>query len=134
MQGDGEVKKDEKSKDTLSSLSKGQLNVLACDIRADILSACLHNGGHLSSNLGAVELTIALLSHFDYRNNDILFDVGHQSYTYKILTGRRIDNIRLTGGIAPFNLREESPFDRYSSRRLFRNGNRDGGSKASTGR
>lgn len=115
MQGEREVKKDEKSKDTLSSLSKGQRNVLACDIRADILSACLHNGGHLSSNLGAVELTIALLSHFDYRKNDILFDVGHQSYTYKILTGRRIDNIRRTGGIAPFNLREESPYDRYSN-------------------
>ena len=107
--------KDIKNQATLASLSKEQLNVLASDIRADILSVCLHNGGHLSSNLGVVELTISLLRHFDYRKNDILFDVGHQSYTYKILTGRNISNIRKTGGTAPFNLREESPYDRYSN-------------------
>ena len=99
----------------LKNFTKDQLRVLASDIRADILSVCLSNGGHLSSNLGVVELTISLLRNFSPDKNDILFDVGHQSYTYKILTGRDITSIRKTDGIAPFNLREESSFDRYSN-------------------
>lgn len=99
----------------LKNFSKDQLRVLASDIRADILSVCLSNGGHLSSNLGVVELTISMLRNFSPDENDILFDVGHQSYTYKILTGRDITSIRKTNGIAPFNLREESSFDRYSN-------------------
>lgn len=99
----------------LKNFTKDQLRVLASDIRADILSVCLSNGGHLSSNLGVVELTISLLRNFSPDKNDILFDVGHQSYTYKILTGRDVTSIRKTDGIAPFNLREESDFDRYSN-------------------
>ena len=100
---------------SLKDLDKDALRVLASDIRADILSACLSNGGHLSSNLGAVELTISLVRNFDLQTDDILFDVGHQAYTYKILTGRNIRDIRITDGISPFNLREESPYDVYSN-------------------
>ena len=80
---------------SIKALDKDALRVLASDIRADILSACLSNGGHLSSNLGAVELTISLVKNFDLKEDDILFDVGHQAYSYKILTGRNIRNIRI---------------------------------------
>ncbi len=100
---------------SIKALDKDALRVLASDIRADILSACLSNGGHLSSNLGAVELTISLVKNFDLKEDDILFDVGHQAYSYKILTGRNIRDIRITNGISPFNLREESPYDVYSN-------------------
>jgi 1-deoxy-D-xylulose-5-phosphate synthase len=99
----------------LRKLSESQLKVLASDIRSDILSAVLHNGGHLSSNLGAVELTMGLLREFDPYQDDILFDVGHQTYTYKLLTGRDLHNLRKTGGIGPFSLRKESPADKYDN-------------------
>ncbi len=99
----------------LKKLDKESLRVLASDIRADILSACLSNGGHLSSNLGVVELTLSMMKCFPPDQNDILFDVGHQSYTYKIMTGRDISNIRKTDGVSPFNLREESIYDVYSN-------------------
>lgn len=105
----------EKKSYSLSNMSNDELRVLASDIRADILSACLSNGGHLSSNLGIVELTISMLKNIPVEKNDILFDVGHQAYTYKIFTGRDIKKIRTTDGVSPFNLREESPFDRYSN-------------------
>ena len=88
---------------SIKALDKDALRVLASDISADILSACLSNGGHLSSNLGAVELTISLVKNFDLKEDDILFDVGHQAYSYKILTGRNIRDIRITNGISPFN-------------------------------
>lgn len=99
----------------LPDMDKDTLRVLASDIRADILSACLSNGGHLSSNLGAVELTLSLLKNISCEENDILFDVGHQAYTYKILTGRDLTHIRRTNGISPFNLRSESKFDVYNN-------------------
>ena len=99
----------------LKKLDKDSLRVLASDIRADILSACLSNGGHLSSNLGTVELTLSVMKAFPPDENDILFDVGHQSYTYKIMTGRDISTIRRTNGVSPFNLREESIYDVYSN-------------------
>lgn len=101
--------------ETLNTLTSNELKVLASDIRADILSATISNGGHLSSNLGVVELTLSLVKHFSPDDNDILFDVGHQAYTYKILTGRDITKIRLANGLAPFNLREESKYDVYSN-------------------
>ena len=97
------------------SLSISQLNCLASDIRSDILSVCLANGGHLSSNLGAVELTIECLKSFNPLKDDILFDVGHQTYAYKILTGRNLKDIRLIDGVSPFLLKEESRYDKYSS-------------------
>jgi 1-deoxy-D-xylulose-5-phosphate synthase len=109
------VKQDWKDFQILRKLDKDSLRVLASDIRADILSACLFNGGHLSSNLGVVELTLSLLKNLPPDANDILFDVGHQAYTYKIMTGRDIHYIRRTDGVSPFNLREESPYDVYSN-------------------
>ncbi len=110
-----EEKKKDYSYEVLSTLDKGRLQVLASDIRADILSSTLKNGGHLSSNLGVVELTIALLRHFDPLKDDILFDVGHQTYAYKILTGRSLGKLRKTGGEAPFSDRFSSPFDKYNN-------------------
>lgn len=110
-----EEKKKDYSYQVLSTLDKDRLQVLASDIRADILSSTLRNGGHLSSNLGVVELTIALLRHFDPLKDDILFDVGHQTYAYKILTGRSLDNLRKTGGEPPFSDRFASPFDKYNN-------------------
>ena len=104
-----------KKKEKRDHLRRNQLKILASDIRAKIFSVCSQNGGHLSSNLGTVELTISLLQHFDAFKDDILFDVGHQAYAYKILTGRDITSIRKDGGIAPFNLRSESEADTYNN-------------------
>ncbi len=98
---------------TLSALSNKELRVLSSELRNQILDACLTYGGHLSSNLGAVELTIALVREFDPFSNDILFDVGHQTYAYKILTGRNLYNLRNVGGTSPFSNPEESEADPY---------------------
>ena len=103
------------SYEVLSKLDEDKLKVLASDIRAEILSATIKNGGHLSSNLGVVELTIALLRHFNPLKDDILFDVGHQTYAYKILTGRSLENLRKTDGLAPFSDRFSSEFDKYNN-------------------
>lgn len=103
------------SYEVLANLDEDNLKVLASDIRADILSSTLKNGGHLSSNLGTVELTMSLLRHFDPLKDDILFDVGHQTYTYKILTGRSLDHLRKTGGEPPFSDRFSSVFDKYNN-------------------
>ncbi len=102
-----------KSSSALKKLTSEQLKVLASDIRADILSSVNANGGHLSSNLGCVELTMALLASFDPLKDDLLFDVGHQTYTYKILTGRSLIHLRQIGGEGPFSNRFESPYDKY---------------------
>jgi len=99
----------------LSGLSVEQLRVLATDIRSDILTSVLNNGGHLSSNLGAVELTMGLLRAFDPLKDDLLFDIGHQSYTYKILTGRDLSRLRKTGGEPPFGDRFVSPYEKYEN-------------------
>ena len=72
----------------LNSLTYSELNKLSCEIREMILHVTLKNGGHLASSLGAVELTVALLRAFDPDRDKIIFDVGHQSYAYKILTKR----------------------------------------------
>ena len=77
-----------------------------------------HNGGHLASNLGVVELTVALGLAFDPPQDTILWDVGHQSYAYKLLTGRsgQFSTIRKEGGLAGFPCREESPYDLFTLR------------------
>lgn len=97
----------------LKDLTPEQEKVLASDIRSDILSNAALYGGHLSSNLGVVELTIALLRHFDPYRDDILFDVGHQTYAYKILTGRTLKGLRQFGGESPFSEPDESKADKY---------------------
>ncbi|MBP8684068.1 MAG: 1-deoxy-D-xylulose-5-phosphate synthase [Synergistaceae bacterium] len=101
----------------LNSLTYSELNKLSCEIREMILHVTLKNGGHLASSLGAVELTVALLRAFDPDRDKIIFDVGHQSYAYKILTKRldRFHTLRTKGGIAGFPRMGESPYDFFTT-------------------
>ena len=97
----------------LKALPESALGDLAAEIRERIIRVVGENGGHLASNLGAVELTIALHRVFDSPREPIFFDVGHQCYTHKLLTGRadRFDTLRLRGGLSGFPSPEESPHD-----------------------
>ncbi len=97
----------------LKTLSVDDLSRLANEIRAYILEVVSRNGGHLASNLGVVEITIALHYVFDAPRDKIIWDVGHQCYTHKILTGRRerFRGLRRQGGILGFPAREESEYD-----------------------
>ena len=101
----------------LNGLTYNDLNELSCEIRKIILQVTLKKGGHLASSLGAVELTIALLREFDPDRDKIIFDVGHQSYAYKILTKRldRFHTLRTKGGIAGFPRMDESPYDFFTT-------------------
>ena len=94
-----------------------QMPVLAQEIRDFLLESLSKTGGHLASNLGAVELTIALHYVFSLPKDKIIWDVGHQSYTHKILTGRKdgFKNLRQYGGLSGFPKREESPCDAYDT-------------------
>ena len=93
----------------LKELQVGELVELCAELRDYIVRACAENPGHLSSSLGAVELTVALHYVFDFPNDSIVWDVGHQAYAHKILTGRREEFLsqRKLGGIAGFPRREE---------------------------
>ena len=97
----------------LSDLSYNELDVLSAELRKYIIDVISENGGHLSSNLGVVESTIALCRTFDFSKDKIIFDVGHQCYTYKILTGRDFKNIRKKDGPSGFQKRSESIYDCY---------------------
>ena len=97
----------------LGELSYTELDLLCEDIRKEIIDAVSKNGGHLASNLGAVESTVALCKCFDFTKDKLIFDVGHQSYTYKILTGRSLERLRKKGGISGFQKCDESPFDHF---------------------
>lgn len=101
----------------LEGMSKAELKTLAEDIRDFILQNVSKTGGHLSSNLGVVELTIALYYIFNKENDKIIFDVGHQMYTQKILTGRAkdFDKLRAFEGISGFANYEESKYDVWES-------------------
>ncbi len=99
----------------IKNLSLDNLNELASFLREDILNAVSKNGGHLSSNLGVVEATVALFRVFDFTKDKIVFDVGHQCYAYKILTGRNIDRIRKKDGISGFQSIKESKYDHYQA-------------------
>jgi 1-deoxy-D-xylulose-5-phosphate synthase len=98
-------------------LSRQEMGQLADEIRGLILETVSKNGGHLGSNLGVVELTLALHSVFDSPRDKIVWDVGHQCYTHKILTGRRekFCGLRKCGGILGFPCREESEHDVYNA-------------------
>lgn len=93
------------------------LDRLCKEIRDKIISVVSNNGGHLASNLGVVELSVALHKVFSGDNDRIVWDVGHQSYVHKILTDRldKIDTIRTEGGLSGFTNREESPYDIFTS-------------------
>lgn len=100
---------------TLKDLSLDQEKELAQELRQEIILDVSHNGGHLSSNLGVVDLTISLLKTFDPLKDDILFDVGHQTYAYKILTGRDLTDLRKKNGPSGFQKIGESPCDKFES-------------------
>lgn len=101
----------------LYGLSEKELGALCAEIRERILDVTLKNGGHLSSSLGAVELTVALLRVFNPDSDKIIFDVGHQSYAYKLLTKRldKFETLRRKGGIAGFPRMDESPYDFFTT-------------------
>ncbi|MCQ2533138.1 MAG: 1-deoxy-D-xylulose-5-phosphate synthase [Clostridia bacterium] len=103
--------------DKLKSLTNAERKVLCAEIRDKIIKTVASNGGHLASNLGTVELTVALLSVFDYEKDKFVFDVGHQSYSYKLLTGRydRFDTLRTKDGISGFPRISESPYDSFDT-------------------
>ncbi len=105
------------SLEQLKQLNKQELSELCQDIRDMIIDVTLKNGGHLSSNLGVVEMTVALLRTFDVPKDKIIFDVGHQSYTYKILTGRKdqFDTLRTKGGLSGFPKTSESEYDAFDT-------------------
>jgi len=101
----------------LRELERRQLAQLADELRAYVLESVSRTGGHLSSNLGTVELAIALHYVFDTPNDRIVWDVGHQSYPHKILTGRReaMARLRMFGGLSGFPQRAESPYDTFGT-------------------
>lgn len=101
----------------MKNLSKQQLKQLANELRAETIYSVSHTGGHLGASLGAVELTIALHHVFDMPKDKILWDVGHQTYPHKIVTGRRdrLTTIRQTHGLAPFTKRSESEYDSFGA-------------------
>ncbi|MCX7704137.1 MAG: 1-deoxy-D-xylulose-5-phosphate synthase [Planctomycetota bacterium] len=99
----------------LRKLEVSQLPKLAAEIRSFIIDVVLKNSGHLSPNLGVVELTLALHYVFDFKSDVLIFDVSHQCYTHKILTGRRkeFNTLRLKGGISGFTNPQESEYDSF---------------------
>ena len=105
------------SPDDLRKLSREDLPQLAQELRAFILDSVSSTGGHLSSNLGTVELTIALHYAFKTPDDRLIWDVGHQSYAHKILTGRRelMHTLRKLGGISGFPRRSESIYDTFGT-------------------
>ncbi|MBQ7901773.1 MAG: 1-deoxy-D-xylulose-5-phosphate synthase, partial [Clostridia bacterium] len=99
----------------IKELSSQQLNTLAGEIRSFLVQNVLVSGGHLASNLGVVELTLALHKVFDFSDDRIIFDVGHQAYVHKILTGRKnsFDTLRRLNGLSGFPKRSESIYDAF---------------------
>ena len=105
------------SAEDLRKLSNEELNELADEIRRYMITTVSKNGGHLASNLGVVEMTIALHRVFDFDVDRLVFDVGHQSYVHKLLTGRaeEFDTLRKRGGIAGFPKTAESKYDAFNT-------------------
>ncbi len=101
----------------LRSMERSKLGQVAKELRAFILSSVSQTGGHLSSNLGTVELTVALHYIFNTPHDRIVWDVGHQSYPHKILTGRRdqMGSLRQAGGLSGFPKRSESEYDAFGT-------------------
>lgn len=99
----------------IKDLSIDELNALSDDIRELIIDRCSTYGGHLSSNLGIIKLTIGLFRAFDFNKDKVIFDIGHYSYPYKILTGRPLTKLRQEDGCDGFQKRSESKFDIYDA-------------------
>ncbi len=101
----------------LRKLPRDQLKAVANELRAYLLDSVSKTGGHLSSNLGTVELTVALHYVFNTPEDRLVWDVGHQTYPHKILTGRRdrMDTLRMLGGLSGFPMRKESEYDTFGT-------------------
>ncbi len=101
----------------MKALSDAELKKLASELRAETISAVSETGGHLGAGLGVVELTVALHAVFDAPRDKIIWDVGHQCYPHKILTGRRerIRTLRMKDGLSGFTKRSESPYDPFGA-------------------
>lgn len=101
----------------IQKIDKRDLPKLAQEIRAFLIEKISENGGHLGSNLGVVELTMAMHLSFHLPEDKMIWDVGHQSYTHKILTGRRggFDTLRKYGGMSGFPKRKESACDAFDT-------------------
>lgn len=106
-----------KKPEDIKKLNEDQLKILAQEIREFLIEKISVTGGHLASNLGVVELTIAMFLSFDLPTDKVIWDVGHQSYTHKILSGRKalFDELRQYGGISGFPKRKESPYDAFDT-------------------
>ncbi|WP_275068172.1 1-deoxy-D-xylulose-5-phosphate synthase N-terminal domain-containing protein, partial [Acetobacter sp. DmW_125127] len=101
----------------LRNLSVEQLKQVADELRAETVDAVSTTGGHLGASLGVVELTVALHAVFDTPDDKVIWDVGHQAYPHKILTGRRnrIRTLRQPGGLSGFTRRAESQYDPFGA-------------------
>ncbi|MBQ2136779.1 MAG: 1-deoxy-D-xylulose-5-phosphate synthase, partial [Selenomonas sp.] len=101
--------------EVIKRLSVSELEELARELRQFIVDTVAQNGGHLAPSLGTVELTLALYSVFNFPQDKLIWDVGHQAYTHKIITGRRdsFHTLRQKDGITGFPNRSESPYDAF---------------------
>ncbi len=101
----------------IKNLNYKQLDILALEIRQFLVENVMESGGHLASNLGVVELTLALHKVFDFSKDRIIFDVGHQAYVHKILTGRKnsFNTLRKLNGLSGFPKRKESVYDAFDA-------------------
>ena len=101
----------------LRALAKDQLPQLADELRQEVISAVSVTGGHLGAGLGVVELTVAVHYVFDTPDDKLIWDVGHQAYPHKIVTGRRdrIRTLRQGGGLCGFTRRSESEYDPFGA-------------------
>jgi len=101
----------------LRALPKEQLPQLADELRQEVISAVSVTGGHLGAGLGVIELTVALHYVFDTPKDKLIWDVGHQAYPHKIITGRRdrIRTLRQGGGLSGFTKRSESEYDPFGA-------------------
>ena len=101
----------------LKQFSDAQLHQVAHELRAETISAVSETGGHLGAGLGVVEMTVALHAVFDAPKDKIIWDVSHQCYPHKIITGRRdrIRTLRMKDGLSGFTKRSESPYDPFGA-------------------
>ena len=101
----------------IKSISQSDLKILANEVRQEMIEAVSETGGHLGAGLGVAELTVALHYVFNTPNDKLIWDVGHQTYPHKILTGRkdRIRTLRKGGGLSGFTKRSESEYDPFGA-------------------
>ena len=110
-----------KKPNDVKALNISECEMLAEEIRQFLVDSLSETGGHLASNLGVVELTIALHRVLEFPQDKLIWDVGHQAYTHKILTGRKeqFDTLRKTGGLSGFPKRKESDCDAFDTGHSF---------------